>query len=135
MPCETCHASKKNCLFLKSVRDLTPASNFKIPNPPLLRSRLVGILKVLPGPEGVGIIMSLPFSRREIHGYKMPSKNTRKFLPILFVHVFVFLLPFFFCSLFFALGTTRMYHVRKNTNKNRDDYNFYNLFFVIVLFS
>jgi len=41
---------KKNCLFIKSVRDLTPASNCKIPNPPLLRSRLVGILKVLPGP-------------------------------------------------------------------------------------
>ncbi len=44
--------------------------------------------------------MSLPFSRRDIHGYKMPSKNTRKFLPILLVHVFVFLLPFFFCSFF-----------------------------------
>jgi hypothetical protein len=39
--------------------------------------------------------MSLPFSRTDIHGYKMPPTNTRKFLPILLVHVFVFLLPFF----------------------------------------
>jgi hypothetical protein len=50
MPCGSCHASKENWLFLRSVRDLTPASNCKIPDPPFLRSRLIGILKVLPGP-------------------------------------------------------------------------------------